>query len=66
MVDEARNSWVDLRAPGGRLLARYDPGRGLLEVRRSGDVVMFDLRSVDPASPKPAVAAVTGCFEDDS
>ena len=58
--------WVDLRAPGGRLLARYDPGRGLLEVRRSGDAVIFDLRAPDLASPKMAGSAGGGCSEDDS
>lgn len=39
------DGWIDLRAPGsGRLLARYDPGRRLLEIRRGDDVVLFDLQ----------------------
>ena len=66
MGDGDGSGWVDLRAPGGRLLARYDPGRGLLEVRRSGDAVIFDLRAPDLASPKMAGSAGGGCSEDDS
>lgn len=49
MAGEADGHWVDLRAPGsGRLLARYDPGRRLLEIRRGGEAVLFDLER-DPA-----------------
>ena len=56
MGDGDGSGWVDLRAPGGRLLARYDPSRSLLEFRRGSDRWLFDLRELpDPASPKTAV-----------
>ncbi len=52
-VSGSGDGWIDLRAPGGRLLARYDPGRALLEFRRGGDEWLFDLRQL-PA-PETAV-----------
>lgn len=42
-MDES-GGWIDLRAPGGRLLARYDPARQLLEFRRGRDAWIVDLR----------------------
>ena len=57
-MDGDGSGWVDLRAPGGRLLARYDPSRSLLEFRRGADRWLFDLQELlDPASPKTAVPA---------
>lgn len=51
-ADGDGSGWVDLRAPGsGRLLARYDPGRRLLEIRRGDEAVLFDLER-DPAPPE--------------
>lgn len=46
------DGWVDLRAPGGRLLARYDPERSLLEFRRGHDEWLIDLRQL--VSPEAA------------
>lgn len=38
--------YVDLRSPDGRLLARYDPTRGILEIAQRGTKYYFDLTQV--------------------
>lgn len=35
--------YVDLRYPDGKLAAKYDPARGILEVQRNGTKFYFDL-----------------------
>ena len=35
--------YIELRYPDGKLAARYDPGRGLLEMQKAGVKVLFDL-----------------------
>ena len=35
--------YVELRYPDGKLAARYDPVRGILELRQRGATVYFDL-----------------------
>lgn len=35
--------YVDLRYPDGKIAARYDSARGILEMRRGGVNVYFDL-----------------------
>lgn len=34
--------WVDLRLPNNKLAARYDPLRGVLELRINGQKCWFD------------------------
>jgi hypothetical protein len=36
-------TYVDLRFPDGKIAARYDPVRGILEMRHKGAMVYFDL-----------------------
>lgn len=59
------DDWIDLRAPSGRLLGRYNPVRSLLEIRRGDEAVLFDLQR-DPASPEPAMMASTARNDDGS
>lgn len=35
--------YIDLRTPAGKLLARYDPARGVLELAERGARYYFDL-----------------------
>ncbi len=35
--------YIDLRTPTGKLLARYDPARGILEMAERGTRYYFDL-----------------------
>jgi hypothetical protein len=35
--------YVDLRFPDGKLAARYDPARNILEIRKGGTTIYFDL-----------------------
>ena len=35
--------YLELRFPDGKLAGRYDPVRGILEIRRNGVNVYFDL-----------------------
>lgn len=41
--------WIPLRDAGGKLLARYDPTRGLLEIQRRGIKTTFDLNQHESA-----------------
>lgn len=43
-----QSQYQDLRWPDGRLAARYDPARGMLEVQHRGDKCYFDLTQVLP------------------
>lgn len=36
-------AYVELRFPDGKLAARYDPRRGILEIRNRGATIYFDL-----------------------
>lgn len=47
MPERAANTFVELRDVNGRLLARYDPERRLLEIRRQHRVVLFDLQQYE-------------------
>jgi len=38
-----RACWVCLRSSNGKLLARFDSARGLLEIRAHGETQLFDL-----------------------
>lgn len=35
--------YIDLRTPTGKLIARYDPARGILEIAERGAKYYFDL-----------------------
>jgi hypothetical protein len=48
--------WIDLRDAGGRLLARYDPARRLLEIQRRGVKTLIDLTAYEPAYEPPSSA----------
>ncbi len=56
------DGWIDLRSGSGRLLARLDTARGLLEVVRNGERTVIDLwRYMPPhgiGSPSPMDASV--------
>ncbi len=38
-----RGGWIELRDGTGRLQARYDPARNLLEIQRRGVKTLYDL-----------------------
>lgn len=47
MPDFPSPRWVCLKSPQGKLLARFDPTRGILEfVQRGGEPLLFDLAQI--------------------
>lgn len=38
--------WVNLETPGGKLVARFDARRGILEVVERGEKFVFDLAQI--------------------
>ena len=56
LLGRARMTWVPLREPGtGKLLARYDPERDIIEFQRRGIKTVVDLRQVkESASERQA------------
>lgn len=48
--------WIDLREPGtDKLLARFEPGRELLEIQRRGVKTVIDLRQYQERQGAPTV-----------
>ena len=44
---QPRAKWVELRMPhSGRLVAKFDPRRGVLEVRHRGEEATFDVVAI--------------------
>ena len=44
-------TWIELRMPSSnRLIAKYDPFRGLLQVRNRGEEETFDLAEISAQS----------------
>ena len=51
-------SWVPLREPGsGKLLARYDPERDIIEFQRRGIKTVIDLQQVKESANERRIAA---------
>jgi len=47
----AEVTWIELRMPeSNRLIAKYDPFRGLLQVRNRGEEETFDLAEISAQS----------------
>jgi hypothetical protein len=55
--------YIELRYPDGKLAARYDPGRGLLEMQKAGVKVLFDLALL---SDLPIDFTPDSCYTSDS
>ena len=49
--------WVELRMPSGKLVGKYDPHRGLLQVRVRGEVQTFDLAEIATKSQRDRIKA---------
>jgi hypothetical protein len=45
---QPKSNYTDLRLPDGTLVGRYDPARGVLEVRKKGATHYFDLAVKKP------------------
>lgn len=46
--------WVEIREPGtNKLLLRYDPERGIIEIRRRGRITLIDLRKYTACVEQP-------------
>lgn len=49
--------WVNLETPGGKLVARFDARRGILEIVERGEKFVFDLAQlVSEAQAPPGTA----------
>ena len=56
-------TWVPLREPGtGKLLARYDPERDIIEFQRRGIKTVIDLQQVKESANERRIAEKSkGC-----
>ena len=49
------DTWVEIRAPStGKLLFKYDPERGIIEIQRRGEKHIIDLRQYGSEAAQPA------------
>lgn len=53
--------WICLRTADGKLLARFDAQRGLLEIVQRGERHLFDLMTLEMETVMPPVVLVERC-----
>lgn len=57
-----RTCWVCLKSQDGKLLARYDKARGLLEIRSRAQVHTFDLVALTQTEMQVTENSITADF----
>lgn len=48
-----KSTWVNLETPRGKLLARFDAKRGILEIVERGEKFVFDLAQIVSEAQAP-------------